>query len=147
MNAPTFILTSVPSRTTAASTILSSLHGCDVEPKPRLAASSGLISNQLNSHSVHQTSLKCSPEQFPSPHNESRCQGDINGASPPHRQKAFHMLTSGGIHFCRSLLFSSTGDCGGIQQITQNTIYLGNELSHIESLAQRAHMESCRFLK
>lgn len=53
---------------------------------------------------LHQTSLKCSAAeaQFPSPQNESSCQGDINCVSPPHRQKAFHMLTSGGIHFCTS---------------------------------------------
>lgn len=65
--------------------------------------SCGLIWIQLNSHSVHQALLKCSPveAQFPSPptKNERSCQGHINCVSPPHQQKAFHILTSGGIQF------------------------------------------------
>lgn len=58
-------------------------------------------------------------QQLPSPQNEHSCQGHINCVSPPHQQKAFHMLTSGGIHFSKSSFFHQ----GGTELKT--TSYLG----------------------
>lgn len=54
--------------------------------------------------------LQLKHSSHPPPKNERSCPGHMNCVSPPHQQKAFHILTSGGIQFCRSCFSHQQGD-------------------------------------